>query len=229
MTAAPAILHALSAFAMMLSACGGRAAENKSNDMKENTANEIAGTRDGSASNNIDTATFGAGCFWCVEAVFQRLDGVLSVKSGYAGGSVKNPSYKEVCAGNTGHAEVIQLTYDRSKVSFDELLEVFWKTHDPTTMNRQGNDVGTQYRSAVFYHNEEQRRIAEAYKKKLNEEKVYPNPIVTEITPISNYYPAEDYHQNYFNQNAGQSYCQYVIQPKIEKFEKVFKSRLKKQ
>jgi len=176
----------------------------------------------------IDTATFGAGCFWCVEAVFQRLEGVQTVKSGYAGGFVKNPSYKEVCNGTTGHAEVCQITYDRSKISFDELLEVFWKTHDPTTLNRQGNDVGTQYRSAVFYHSEEQKQIAEEYKKKLNEEKVYPNPIITEIKPFSNYYPAEDYHQNYFNQNSNESYCQYVIQPKLEKFEKIFKDKMKK-
>jgi peptide-methionine (S)-S-oxide reductase len=177
---------------------------------------------------SIDTATFGAGCFWCVEAIFQRVDGVLSVKSGYAGGTVKNPSYKEVCNGTTGHAEVIQLTYDKNKVSFDELLEVFWKTHDPTTMNRQGNDVGTQYRSAIFYHNAEQKQIAEAYKKKLNEEKVYPSPIVTEITPFTNYFAAENYHQDYYNQNKNQGYCQYVIQPKLEKFEKVFKDKIKK-
>ncbi len=180
------------------------------------------------SNSNIDTATFGGGCFWCVEAIFQRVDGVLKVESGYSGGTVKNPSYKEVCNGTTGHAEVIRLTYDKTKVSFDDLLQIFWKTHDPTTMNRQGNDIGTQYRSAVFYHNEEQRKTAEEYKKKLNEEKVYPNPIITEITPIKNYYPAEDYHQNYYNQNGSQGYCQYVIQPKIEKFEKVFKDKVKK-
>ena len=193
---------------------------------QQNTSNSMSSSSQ--HDSNIDTATFGAGCFWCVEAIFQRLDGVLSVKSGYSGGTVKNPSYKEVCNGTTGHAEVIQLTYDKNRISFDELLEVFWKTHDPTTRNRQGNDVGTQYRSAVFYHNEEQREKAEAYKKRLNEEKVYPNPIITEITAFTNYYPAEDYHQNYYNQNSNQSYCQYVIQPKLEKFEKVFKDRLKK-
>jgi peptide-methionine (S)-S-oxide reductase len=175
----------------------------------------------------IDTATFGAGCFWCIEAIFQRLEGVISVKSGYSGGTVKNPSYKEVCSGVTGHAEVTQITYDKRKISFDELLEVFWKTHDPTTLNSQGNDFGTQYRSAVFYHNEEQKQKAEKYKKELNEAKVYPNPIVTEIRPFTVFYPAEDYHQNYYNQNGSQGYCKFVIQPKVEKFEKVFKSKLK--
>lgn len=175
----------------------------------------------------IDTATFGAGCFWCVEAVFQRLDGVLSVKSGYAGGSVKNPGYKEVCSGLTGHAEVCQITFDTTKVSFDELLEVFWKTHDPTTLNRQGNDVGTQYRSVIFYHTEEQHLKAESYKKALNTSGAFNAPVVTEIKPFSNYYPAEDYHQNYYNQNGQEGYCRYVIQPKLEKFEKVFKDKLK--
>lgn len=177
---------------------------------------------------SIHKATFGAGCFWCVEAIFQRLDGVLSVKSGYSGGQVKNPSYKEVCNGTTGHAEVAQITYDPSRITFDELLQVFWKTHDPTTMNRQGNDVGSQYRSAIFYHDLQQRDKAEAYKKKLNEEKVYPDPIVTEITAFREFYPAEDYHQNYYNSNPGQGYCRYVIQPKLEKFEKVFRDKIKK-
>lgn len=181
------------------------------------------------ASNQgIDTATFGAGCFWCVEAVFQRLDGVISVKSGYAGGTVKNPSYKEVCAGTTGHAEVCQIIFDKSKITYDLLLEVFWKTHDPTTLNYQGNDHGTQYRSVVFYHNEEQKQLAEKYKKQINDEKAYPNPIVTEIKPYNNYYEAENYHQNYYNQNGNEGYCQYVIQPKVEKFEKIFKDKMKK-
>lgn len=174
-----------------------------------------------------DTATFGAGCFWCVEAVFQRLDGVLSIKSGYSGGSVKNPSYKEVCNGTTGHAEVCRIIFDPSKISFDELLEVFWKTHDPTTLNRQGNDFGTQYRSVIFYHSEQQKVLAEKYKKQINDEKAYPNPVITEISPLINYYPAEDYHQNYYNQNGNEGYCQYVIQPKVEKFEKIFKAKLK--
>jgi peptide-methionine (S)-S-oxide reductase len=181
------------------------------------------------SSATVDTATFGAGCFWCVEAVFQRLNGVISIKSGYSGGSVKNPSYKEVCSGTTGHAEVCQIVFDPTKVSYDELLEVFWKTHDPTTLNSQGNDFGTQYRSTIFYHNEEQRQKAESYKKELNAAKVYPNPIVTEIKPFTSYYPAEDYHQNYYNQNGNEGYCKFVIQPKIDKFEKVFKDKLKHQ
>ncbi|MES2678605.1 MAG: peptide-methionine (S)-S-oxide reductase MsrA [Bacteroidota bacterium] len=174
-----------------------------------------------------DTATFGAGCFWCVEAVFQRLDGVISVKSGYMGGAIKNPTYKEVCSGLTGHAEVAEIVYDKSKIGFDELLEVFWKTHDPTTVNQQGNDHGTQYRSAVFYHNDEQKKLAEKYKKELNTAKAYPNPVVTEITAASAFYVAEDYHQDYYNSNGGQPYCKFVIQPKLDKFEKVFKDKVK--
>ncbi|MCG8311092.1 MAG: peptide-methionine (S)-S-oxide reductase MsrA [Cytophagales bacterium] len=175
----------------------------------------------------LELATFGAGCFWCVEAIFQRVDGVEKVVSGYSGGHVKNPTYKEVCGGATGHAEVCQLSYDPSKVSYEELLEVFWQTHDPTTLNRQGNDVGTQYRSAVFYHNEAQKKLALAYKEKLNNAKIFDDPIVTEITPFEKMYVAEDYHQNYFNENGSQPYCSIVIQPKVEKFEKVFKDKLK--
>jgi peptide-methionine (S)-S-oxide reductase len=176
---------------------------------------------------NVATATFGAGCFWCVEAVFQRMNGVLTVQSGYSGGFVKNPSYKEVCAGTTGHAEVIQITYEPSLVTYDELLEVFWKTHDPTTLNRQGNDFGTQYRSAIYFHTEEQKQLAEKYKVEINNSGAYPNPIVTEITAFKDFYPAEDYHQNYYNDNSSQSYCRFVIQPKVEKFEKIFKNKLK--
>lgn len=173
-------------------------------------------------------ATFGSGCFWCTEAVFQRLNGVLTVTSGYTGGKVKNPTYKEVCSGLTGHAEVIQVTYDPTIVTFDELLEVFWKTHDPTTLNRQGADVGTQYRSVVFYHTPEQKTLAEAYKQKLDVSGAFNAPIVTEISPIAEFYPAEDYHQNYYNLNGNAPYCSYVIQPKLEKFEKVFAKKLKK-
>lgn len=180
-----------------------------------------------SNKNDLDTATFGAGCYWCVEAIFQQLKGVEKVVSGFSGGQVKNPSYKEVCNGTTGHAEVIQLTYDPKVISFKELLEVFWTTHDPTTLNRQGADVGTQYRSAVFYHNEEQKKLAEEYKKKLNEEKVYDNPIVTEISAFDIFYPAEAYHQNYYNDNKEQGYCRIVIQPKLDKFKKVFAEKLK--
>ncbi|MDI1356095.1 MAG: peptide-methionine (S)-S-oxide reductase MsrA [bacterium] len=198
-----------------------------SENSKKPNAEQLASDQVPSNESTRDTATFGAGCFWCVEAVFQRLNGVLSITSGYSGGFVKNPSYKEVCAGTTGHAEVCRIVYDKSKISFDELLEVFWKTHDPTTMNRQGNDFGTQYRSAIFYHTAEQKQIAEKYKAELNAAKAYPNPIITEIVAFTNYYPAEDYHQNYYNQNGTQGYCQFVIQPKLEKFEKVFKDKLK--
>jgi peptide-methionine (S)-S-oxide reductase len=173
-------------------------------------------------------ATFGNGCFWCTEAIFQQVDGVTKVVSGYAGGTVKNPTYKEVCSGLTGHAEVIQLTYDPAKVSYEELLEIFWQTHDPTTLNRQGADIGTQYRSVIFYHNEDQRALAVEYKKKLDESGAFDNPIVTEISPLTAYYPAEDYHQNYFNLNGNAPYCSFVIQPKVEKFKKVFKEKLKK-
>ncbi len=175
----------------------------------------------------LELATFGAGCFWCVEAIFQRVDGVEKVVSGYSGGHVKNPSYKEVCQGTTGHAEVCQLSYEPATVSFDELLEIFWKTHDPTTLNRQGNDVGPQYRSVVFYHNEEQRRLAEKYRKELDEAGIFSNTIVTEISPFDILYIAEDYHQNYFNENGSQPYCSFVIQPKVDKFKKVFKEKLK--
>jgi len=173
-------------------------------------------------------ATFGTGCFWCTEAVFQSLKGVYKVESGYSGGKVVNPTYKEVCNGNTGHAEVVQITYDPKVISFSKLMEVFFKTHDPTTLNRQGADVGTQYRSAVFYHNEEQRRFAEEIKEKLNKEKAYDSPSVTEITAFTKFYPAEDYHQDYYNLN-GQSngYCRMVIQPKLEKFKKAFADALK--
>lgn len=176
----------------------------------------------------MDTITFGAGCFWCVEAVYSDLNGVESVVSGYAGGTVKNPSYKEVCTGNTGHAEVCQITYNPSVISYKELLEVFWQVHDPTTLNRQGGDVGTQYRSAIFYHTDEQKQVAEQFLKTLNQEKVFPDPIVTEITAINNFYPAEDYHQDYFELNGDNPYCQSVVRPKLEKFRKVFKDKLKK-
>ena len=175
----------------------------------------------------LQVATFASGCFWCTEAIFQNVDGVEKVVSGYMGGKVKNPTYKEVCTGQTGHAEVIQLTYDPKKVSYDELLEIFWKTHDPTTLNRQGADVGTQYRSAVFYHNDEQKQLAEKYRRELTAAEVFDQPIVTEITPASVFYKAEDYHQNYYNLNGDAPYCAMVIQPKVEKFKKVFKEKLK--
>ncbi|MCU0427649.1 MAG: peptide-methionine (S)-S-oxide reductase MsrA [Candidatus Kapabacteria bacterium] len=180
------------------------------------------------SAGKTEIATFGSGCFWCTEAIFQRVEGVVKVVSGYEGGTVKNPTYKQVCEGTTGHAECTQITFDPAKVSYDELLKIFWKTHDPTTLNRQGNDVGTQYRSVIFYHNEQQKVLAEKYKKELNASGAWDNPIVTEISATSTFYPAEDYHQNYFNDNPGQGYCAFVIRPKVEKFEAVFKDKLKK-
>jgi peptide-methionine (S)-S-oxide reductase len=178
------------------------------------------------AGAKTEIVTFGTGCFWCTEAIFQELKGILKVTSGYMGGQVANPSYEEVCTGTTGHAECLQLVYDPAVISFDELLEVFWESHDPTTLNRQGNDVGTQYRSAIFYHTEEQHQKARHYKDRLNKEGAYPNPIVTEITPAGTFYPAEDYHQNYYNNHGSQPYCYLVIRPKVEKFEKAFADKL---
>jgi peptide-methionine (S)-S-oxide reductase len=175
----------------------------------------------------MEVATFASGCFWCTEAVFQRINGVEKVVSGYAGGHTINPTYRQVCSGDTGHAEAIQVHYDPAKVSYEQLLEIFWKTHDPTTVDRQGNDIGSQYRSAIFYHNDEQKRLAEEYKKKLDQAKIWDDPIVTEIIPFTNFYSAEDYHQNYYNQNSNQPYCSFTIRPKIEKLEKVFRERLK--
>lgn len=174
-----------------------------------------------------ETATFGTGCFWCTEAVFLQLKGVQSVVSGYSGGTVKNPTYDEVCTGKTGHAEVVQITFDPAVISFPELLEVFWRTHDPTTLNRQGNDIGTQYRSAIFYHSERQKVLAERYKKKVDAAGVFASPVVTEIVPFTEFYPAEQYHQNYYAEHTRQPYCRAVIAPKMDKLKKVFRDRLK--
>lgn len=176
---------------------------------------------------NFETATFGNGCFWCSEAIFKNLKGVESVVSGYSGGTTVNPSYEEVCTGRTGHAEVIQITFNPEIISYNELLEVFWKTHDPTTPNRQGADVGTQYRSVIFYHNERQKKMAEFYKEELSKSKIWDNPIVTEITPYKNFYKAENYHQNYYENNTSKPYCNLVITPKVEKFKKIFHNKLK--
>ncbi len=176
---------------------------------------------------SLKIATFGEGCFWCTEAIFQRLKGVEKVVSGYAGGHTKNPTYREVCTGKTGHVEACQIYYNPSVISYSELLEVFWKTHDPTTMNRQGNDVGTQYRSVIFYHDDEQKSLAEKYEYELDQSGAFKSPIVTQILPYTNFYPAEDYHQDYYDQNTSQPYCTLVIEPKLEKFEKVFKNKLK--
>ncbi len=174
----------------------------------------------------MEKATFGSGCFWCTEAMFQRLDGVSNVKSGYAGGSTENPTYEEVCTGKTGHAEVIQFDYDPTVISYVELLEVFWKTHDPTTLNRQGNDVGTQYRSVVFYHSDEQKELASSYKEKLDDSDIWKDSIVTEIALLDKFYPAEANHDDYFNQNESQPYCAFVVAPKVEKFKKIFADKL---
>jgi len=174
-----------------------------------------------------EKATFGMGCFWCTEAIFQRLKGVTSVRSGYEGGQLTNPTYEEVCTGSTGHAEVLEINYNPAVISYDELLEVFWKSHDPTTLNRQGADSGTQYRSVVFYHNAEQKALAEKYKAELNKSNAYGKKVVTAIEAAKPFYVAENYHQNYFNKNGSEPYCRLVIQPKIEKLEKIFKSKLK--
>lgn len=174
-----------------------------------------------------EIATFGSGCFWCTEAVFAKLKGVESVTAGYTGGSTENPTYEDVCGGETGHAEVTQIAYDPEIISFTDLLEVFWKTHDPTTLNRQGNDIGTQYRSAIFFHTEEQKRLAEEYKEKLMASGIFSDPIVTEITKMDKFYPAENYHQDYYENNKSQPYCSFVITPKVEKFKKVFGNKLK--
>ena len=174
-----------------------------------------------------EKGTIGGGCFWCLEAVFQRLQGVSGVESGYAGGTTTNPSYEEVCSGKTGHAEVVQVTFDPKILPYDELLKVFFLTHDPTTLNRQGNDAGTQYRSIILYHNETQKQIAEKVKKEIDDMKHYKNPIVTEIVPLKNYFKAESDHQDFYNRNPNHSYCNYVVQSKVDKFLKLFKDKSK--
>jgi peptide-methionine (S)-S-oxide reductase len=190
--------------------------------------NDNRGDMESQSNRESELATFGAGCFWCVEAVFQSLQGVNKVVSGYSGGHVKDPTYRQVCNETTGHAEVCQIYFDSDIISFEELLEVFWSTHDPTTLNRQGNDIGTQYRSAIFYHNESQKKLAEEYKSALDASEAFQNPIVTEIVPFETFYEAEDYHQEYYDLNPNQPYCTYVIKPKMEKLHKVFADKLKK-
>jgi peptide-methionine (S)-S-oxide reductase len=196
-----------------------------------NFSNALVNRNDGgddlSDPSKTDTATLGTGCFWCTEAIFQQLKGVLKVTSGYSGGHVANPTYEEVCEKNTGHAEAIQIVFNPAEISFDELLEVFWQTHDPTTLDRQGNDVGPQYRSVIFYHNQEQKEKSEHYKAELDKSGSFKDPIVTAIDPYTNFYAAENYHQNYFNNNGSQPYCNFVVRPKVEKFQKVFKNKLK--
>ena len=218
---------------LILSALFGFTACHTKNNIP-NTQNNIANTQNNNNNNTeivknmekMQMATLGAGCFWCVEAVFQDLEGVEKVESGYAGGTVLNPTYQQICEGTTGHAEVARITFDPSKITFEQLLEVFFKTHDPTTLNRQGGDTGTQYRSVIFYHTEEQRKTAEAVNEKAGG--WWQTPTVTEISPLPDYYPAEDYHQNYFNNNANKNpYCSAVIVPKVQKFRKEFKPLLK--
>ena len=214
------IIPVILIYLLVASGCGNKETNAQSEIKKDK--GEIMDTT------GMQVATFGSGCFWCTEAIFERVNGVVKVESGYAGGTVKNPTYEEVCSGTTGHAEVTQITYDPKVITYDELLEVFWKTRDPTTLNRQGNDVGTQYRSVIFYHNDEQKRLAGKYKEELNKSGIWEKPIVTEITPFTNFYPAENYHQDYYENNPAQPYCSFVITPKVEKFEKVFKDKLKK-
>lgn len=203
-----------------LSSCAQPSEDQSKNPSK---TDKIVSTK----NKNMEVITLGAGCFWCVETVFQNLKGVEKVVSGYCGGQTKNPTYKDVCSGTTGHAEVAQITFDASVVSLVEVLEVFFQTHDPTQLNRQGNDVGTQYRSAIFYHSEAQKEESIRILKALQESGAWEKPIVTEITPLPIFYPAEDYHQNYFNLNSNQPYCQFVIRPKLEKFRKVFRDKAK--
>jgi peptide-methionine (S)-S-oxide reductase len=206
---------------MVINLSCAQSSDKKQNKM-ENLPTTIVEVPEG-----LEVATLGGGCFWCTEAIYQDLIGVEKVLSGYSGGYLAKPTYKQVTSGTSGHAEVIQVFYDPAIISFDEILEIFWSTHDPTTLNRQGADVGPQYRSAVFYHSESQKEKAERYKNKLNESGAFDKAIVTEVTPFSNFYVAEDYHQNYFKDNGMQPYCQFVIRPKVEKFRKVFAEKLK--
>ena len=210
-----------------LQSCG------QSNNTQEKKLLAIKETKkiDMQTETNVNDTTasivLGGGCFWCVEAQYLMLDGVQKVESGYAGGNTENPTYKEVCTGLTNHAEVVKITYDPRKLSFDDILYAFWQSHDPTTLNRQGNDEGTQYRSVVFYSTEEEKQKTEAYIKKLNEEKAFDNLVVTQLAPLTKFYIAEDYHQNYYNNNKTQGYCMFVVCPKVEKFKKIFKDKLK--
>jgi peptide-methionine (S)-S-oxide reductase len=209
------------AMLLSVSACGSRDgdAPKPANTDKRRSMDQSTG---------LDTATFAAGCFWCVEAVFQQIEGVRSVVSGYTGGDVPNPSYEAVCTGGTGHAEACEIVFDPNVIGYADLLQAFFQSHDPTTLNRQGADAGTQYRSAIFYHNEEQRAEAERYKHELDSSGTFHDPIVTEISPAGVFYKAEDYHQNYYNENGSQPYCRFVIRPKLDKFTSQFKDKLKK-
>jgi peptide-methionine (S)-S-oxide reductase len=213
--------------APLVSCAQSHADVSKSKTFKE--MEQAAGAKVTESKKTVDTATFAAGCFWCVDEQFRQLEGVKDVVSGYTGGKVPNPTYKQVCTGLTGHAEACNIIYDPSKISYDELLAAFFVAHDPTQLNRQGNDEGTQYRSAIFYHNAEQHKLADYYIKRLNEEKAYNNDIVTEVQPYSKFYKAEDYHQNYYEYNKDQPYCQFVVKPHRDQFRKVFKGKLKQE
>lgn len=204
---------------LLFAACNSKAQKTTSTSMQEENIQPTDET--------LQEATFGAGCFWCVEAIFEEVKGVKSVVAGYAGGQKKNPTYRQVSSGSTGHAEVTRIVYDPSVVSYEQLLEVLWHTHNPTTKNRQGADVGPQYRSVIFYHNDEQREIAEKSLKKTDQSDLWEDPIVTEIEPISNYSKAENYHQNYYENNPNAGYCTVVIAPKLKKFRKDFSHMLK--
>lgn len=220
-----AVMSVTAIFSALLFSCAQNSGSAKQTNL---TSTKKDMKEDTSHLKPTGVATFANGCFWCTEAVFEELNGVISAVSGYSGGHTTNPTYKEVSYEETGHAECLQITYDTSVITFDELLEVFWETHDPTTLNRQGNDVGTQYRSAIFYHNDEQKQKAEKYKAELDKSGAFNKPIVTEITAFTKFYPAEDYHQQYYELNKGENpYCSIVIRPKLEKFRKVFKDKLK--
>ncbi len=222
------LLQLISIFILLLSACGETINKEKKMENDSKTPSIASGSDKAGNPSSVDIITLGGGCFWCVEAVYERLDGVIKVESGYSGGTVKNPTYREVCTGLTGHAEVAQITFDTTKISLDEILKVFFTVHDPTSLNRQGDDVGTQYRSVIFYRNDYQKKVARSIIDDLINAHVYENPIVTQVEPFTAFYKAEDYHQDYYNQNKDAPYCRLVIQPKLEKFEKVFKDRLKK-
>jgi peptide-methionine (S)-S-oxide reductase len=218
------------ALAVLAGGCvpnGGPNSRQKGPNVTDNQPRRAGGQAD-PAGGPTELATLGGGCFWCVEAVFKEVEGVVAVESGYAGGHVENPTYEQVCTGTTGHAEVCQVRYDPAKISYAELLEIFFKIHDPTTLNRQGADVGTQYRSVIFYHSDDQKKLAEEIRSKLDASGAWDSPIVTEISPAGKFFKAEEYHRDYFRRNPQQGYCQAVIRPKMEKFRKAFEDKLKR-
>lgn len=214
----------LCCFALPFSSCGQGAAKANTN---EKSTNKTIAKKQSNSAVKTETATFAAGCFWCVEEQFKQLEGVVSVTSGYTGGTAENPTYEEVSAGNTNHAEACNIVFNPAVISYKELLEAFFVAHDPTQLNRQGNDVGTHYRSAVFYHNKEQKQLTEFYIDQLNKKKAYDKPVVTQVAPFKKFYNAEEYHQNYYENNPNQAYCRLVVKPKVDKFRKTFSEKLK--